>query len=58
MLDGGITEAAIVQMLKDGILTCAIGVPIRNMHTPFEIFDSRDVDETIKLVELIEEEWK
>jgi len=58
MLDGGMTDAAIVQMLKDGILCCSIGIPIRNTHTPFEIFDSRDVDETIKLVELIEEAWK
>jgi len=58
MIDSGMTEAAIVQMLKDGILCCSIGIPIRNTHTPFEIFDSRDVDETLKLVELIEEEWK
>ena len=58
MIDSGMTEAAIVQMLKDGFLCCSIGIPIRNTHTPFEIFDSRDVDETLKLVELIEEEWK
>ncbi|MBN2094924.1 MAG: M20/M25/M40 family metallo-hydrolase [Candidatus Aenigmarchaeota archaeon] len=56
--EGGLTEAAIVQIVKRGILACSIGIPTRNLHTPYEIFDTRDVEETLKFVELVANNWK
>jgi putative aminopeptidase FrvX len=56
--EGALTDAAIVQMIKSGILACSIGIPARNLHSPYEIFDSRDVEEVIKLSGLIIENWK
>ncbi len=58
VVEGGMTDAAIIQILKKGILSCSLNIPIRNMHTPYSIFDVRDLKETIKLVELIVEKWK
>ncbi len=58
IVDGGMTDTAIVQITKKGILSCSINVPLRNMHTPNEIFDVRDLEETIKLSELIVKNWK
>lgn len=58
VLEGGMTDTAIVQLIKGGILSCALGIPVRNVHTPFEIFDSRDLEEVIKLARLASEEWK
>ncbi|OYT42961.1 MAG: peptidase M42 [Candidatus Aenigmarchaeota archaeon ex4484_56] len=49
--EGGMTDAAIVQITKKGILSCSLSIPVRNLHTPCEIFDIRDVKETVKLVE-------
>jgi endoglucanase len=58
VVEGGMTDAAIIQILKKGILSCSVNIPIRNMHTPHSIFDVRDLKETIKLVELIVKNWK
>ncbi len=58
IVEGGMTDTAITQITKNGILSCSINVPLRNMHTPNEIFDARDLEETIKLSELIVKNWE
>lgn len=58
IVEGGMTDAAIVQLIKEGVLCCSLGIPIRNIHTPNEVFDTRDLDGTIKLIELTAENWK
>jgi endoglucanase len=56
--EGGLTEAAIMQLVKEGLLCCSIGPPVRNLHTPNEIFDERDLEATIRLTEEMAKNWK
>jgi endoglucanase len=58
IVEGGMTDAAIVQLIKEGILCGSLGIPVRNIHTPNEIFDGRDLAEAIKLTELTADNWK
>jgi len=58
VVDGGMTDAAITQLTKKGILSGSLCIPVRNIHTQNEIFDINDLRETIKLGELIIKTWK
>jgi len=58
LVDGGMTDTAITQITKKGILSCSLNIPIRNIHTPHSIFHAEDLKETIKLAELIVKNWK
>ena len=33
-----------------GAKTCTVSIPLRNMHTPVEVIDVRDVELTAKLL--------
>ena len=56
--DCGMTDAAIMQITKKGILACSLAIPTRNIHSPSEIFDVNDLKVTIKLGELMVKNWK
>ena len=58
VVDAGVTDAAITQLTKNGILSGSLCIPVRNIHTPNEIFNVKDLEETIKLGELIIKTWK
>lgn len=58
MIEGGMTDAGVIQILRKGILSCSINIPVRNIHTPHSIFDARDLKETLKLGELMIKNWK
>jgi len=53
ILSGGMTDIAIIQLVRSGTLSGGIGIPTRNLHTPVEISSLEDVDLTIKFVEKI-----
>jgi len=53
ILSGGMTDVAIIQLVKSGTLSGAIGIPTRNLHTPVEIASMEDVNNTITFVEKI-----
>ncbi|MBN2330766.1 MAG: M42 family metallopeptidase [Candidatus Aenigmarchaeota archaeon] len=52
---GGATDASIVPTVREGIPSGAITVPTRNIHSPVEVADMRDVNNCVKLgVKLVE----
>lgn len=46
----GGTDTAAVQLSGNGVRTALISIPCRYMHTPVEVCDLRDVENTISLV--------
>ncbi|KLO22703.1 peptidase M42 [Marinitoga sp. 1197] len=44
------TEADIVQIVREGIKTIGISIPILNMHSSVEVVDPSDVDNTARLI--------
>jgi len=50
VLEGGMTDAAIIYMTREGIPSGVVSIPTRYIHSPTGVFDIRDVNNTIKLV--------
>jgi endoglucanase len=50
VLQGGTTDAQMMQISRDGVPTSAISVPSRYVHTPSQIVDRRDVEGAINLL--------
>ena len=46
----GGTDTASIQISRNGVATALVGIPNRYMHTPVEICDLRDVENTIELL--------
>lgn len=46
------TDANAIQITREGVVTGLLGIPNRYMHTPVEIIDLADLDNTIKLLVL------
>lgn len=44
------TNADAISLTKGGVPTGLLSIPLRGMHTPFEVIDTRDVSETAKLL--------
>ncbi len=51
--DGGTTDALSISLSKGGVPTTSVGVAIRNMHTTVGIASRKDIENTIKLLELL-----
>jgi endoglucanase len=49
---GSGTEADVVQISSTGVKTGVVSVPILNMHSPNEVVDVKDVEESAKLLSL------
>jgi endoglucanase len=47
---GGTTDATAIQLTKEGIPATALGIPTRNLHTPVQVADPKDIENSIKLV--------
>ncbi|SNR90722.1 M42 family metallopeptidase [Desulfurobacterium atlanticum] len=47
--DGGTTDATAIQLTKEGIPTGVISVPARYIHTPVEVIEISDLENTAKL---------
>jgi len=52
----GGTNAGSISLTRDGITTMPIGFVARSLHTGSTVFDLKDYEETIKLLELILED--
>lgn len=48
--ESGVTDASAMQLTKEGILSGAINVPTRYIHTPVCVASLKDIENTIKLV--------
>ncbi|MFB6199625.1 MAG: M42 family metallopeptidase [Candidatus Nanohaloarchaea archaeon] len=49
--EGGATDAAKIYLVKEGIPTGSIGVPLRNMHSATEIVKLSDLEDTVEFLE-------
>ncbi|MFH1787911.1 MAG: M42 family metallopeptidase [Candidatus Altiarchaeota archaeon] len=49
VIEGGMTDAAIIYLTREGIPSGVISAPTRYIHGPTSVFDLRDVKNTIKL---------
>ncbi len=50
ILKGGTTDAMAMQTTKGGVKSGCISIPSRNIHSPQEIVDIRDVNNAVKLL--------
>lgn len=50
VLEGGTTDAAAIQLTREGIPTGVISIPCRYIHTPSEMVDLRDVENAVRLL--------
>jgi putative aminopeptidase FrvX len=50
VLEGGMTDGAIIYLTREGVPTGVISVACRYIHGPTGVFNMRDVDDAIKLL--------
>jgi endoglucanase len=50
VLEGGMTDAAVVNMTREGIPSGVVSIPTRYIHGPVGVFNKKDLDATISLV--------
>lgn len=44
------TDARTIQLSREGVATALVKIPLRYMHSPAEVLDIRDLEESIKLL--------
>ncbi len=50
VLDGGSTDARAIQMTRSGVLAGCLSIPCRYVHSPSEMVDYEDVQNSVKLL--------
>ncbi len=50
VLEGGMTDGAIIYLTREGIPTGVLSIPCRYIHSPTGVFNIKDVDNAIKLL--------
>lgn len=50
VLEWGTTDAAVIQLVKDGVISGVVSIPTRYLHTTNEVCDRDDIEATIKLL--------
>lgn len=53
VLTGGTTDAAAIQLNNDGVAAGCVSIPCRYVHTPSEMVDIRDVENSVKLLQCL-----
>lgn len=51
LYDGGATDAASIQLQRDGIPTGSLGIPTRNIHSPVEVVKMSDLKAAVGFME-------
>ena len=49
VLEGGVTDAAIIYLTREGIPSGVISIPVRYIHSPTAVFSITDVNNAVKL---------
>jgi endoglucanase len=49
VIEGGMTDGAIIYMNKEGVPTGVLSIPTRYIHSPTGVFNMDDVDAAVKL---------
>ncbi len=55
---GSATENTIIQLVKEGINTAGLGIPCRYCHSPVEVANKKDIENSTKLAKLFLKELK
>ncbi len=50
VVEGGMTDGAVISLTRQGIPTGAVSVPARYIHSPAGVYSKRDVDAAVKLI--------
>lgn len=50
VLEGGMTDGAIIYLTREGVPTGVVSIPCRYIHAPSGVFSMKDVDNAIKLL--------
>jgi putative aminopeptidase FrvX len=50
VLQGGTTDAKAIQLTRSGVPAGCVSIPCRYVHTPSEMVDTNDVENTVKLI--------
>ncbi len=50
ILERGTTDAAVIQLVREGVMSGVLSIPTRYIHSTNEVCDMKDVDGTIKLL--------
>ncbi len=50
VLEGGTTDAAVMQLVRAGVPAGCLSIPCRYVHTPSEMVDEQDVEEAVRLM--------
>jgi endoglucanase len=53
VLEGGTTDARVMQISRAGMPAGCISIPCRYVHTPSEMVDYNDVENAVKLLVMI-----
>jgi len=56
IIEGGTTDAMVIEVTKSGVPTGAVSIPTRYIHSPSEMADMRDVEASVKLLKTFAEE--
>jgi len=56
VIEGGTTDAMVIEVTKSGIPTGAVSISTRYVHSPSEMADMRDVKASVKLLKAFAEE--
>ena len=49
--EGGATDAAKINLVREGVPTGSIGVPLRNMHSATEVVKVSDIEDTVEFLD-------
>ena len=44
------TDASVIQLSRAGVATALVSIPTRYLHSPVELFDTRDVENAVQLI--------
>jgi len=50
IMEGGTTDAAAMQLARAGVPAGCLSIPCRHVHTPSEMVDERDVENSVRLL--------
>ena len=56
VLDGGTTDATVIQVSREGVPAGCVSIPCRYVHTPSEMVDYDDVTNAVKLLAAVLEQ--
>jgi len=57
VIEGGMTDGAMIYMNREGILTGVLSIPTRYIHSPTGVFSTLDVDATVELAKAVIEKF-